>query len=814
MVLDVLKIGAPDPPGAASRRGQTHRDMPFPRSAALAALILLCPALEAQTTQTIRGTVYDADSRQPLPGAHVLLPGTDPLLGTSTDAEGRFRLEGVPLGRHDLAAGFLGYEAALLPQVLVTAGKEVVLDLPLTESAAALGELVVSAGDDGNRPLNEMATASARSFSVEETGRYAAGIFDPARMALNFAGVAASGDDLSNEIVVRGNSPRGLLWRLEGIEIPNPNHFSGLGAGGGAISMLSASTLARSDFYTGAFPAEFGNASSGVFDLSLRNGNDARREYSVMAGLLGIEAAAEGPFREGGRASYLVNYRYSTLALLSTFLQPVGDLLPTYQDLSFKVHVPTVRAGTFDLWGLGGASRAEEPVSADSSAWESRWDAYGSDAWQSMGVLGLGHRLLLGERTWVRTVAALSTNRYRDRSYYLDAETDYASVPYDSTRFREWTLRGSVTLHHKVNARHALRGGLIYGHTDFRYRYDNADTAGVWTRYLSGEGTAGLGQAHAQWRFRFHEDWTLQAGVHGSWWRLGDALALDPRLALSWRQSAARTWTLALGQHAKPEHPSSYYLEAAEAGAPPRVREDLPLPRAWHGVLGLDQALGGGWRVRAEAYGQYLLDVPVDADSGSAGSLINAQSIWDLVGVDSVAADGAGSNVGLDLTLERSFRHGWYLLATGSVFRSRYRAADGRWRPTAYDRGYTANVLAGKEWPVGRKGNKTLGVNGKVLLQGGNRHDAIDLAASRAAGRTVYVPGGEWAARVPAYFRLDAGVQYRWEKARTTQALLLDVQNATNRQNLWTRYYDPETGRLEGATQTGLFPFINYRVTF
>jgi len=246
--------------------------------------------------QTIRGVVLDAESRQPLPGATIVLLGSNPLLGTSTDLDGTFRLENVPVGRWDLGATFVGYEPTRRDQLLVTAGKETVLEIALTEAVGTLQTVVVSGQAKPGEALNEMATVSARSFSVEETGRYAAGIFDPARMAMNFAGVSG-GNDLSNEIVVRGNTPRGLVWRLEGIEVPNPNHFGGMGSGGGAISMLSSSTLATSDFYTAAFPSEYGNAISGVFDIKLRKGNEERREYAVMVGLLGIEAWLKGPLK-------------------------------------------------------------------------------------------------------------------------------------------------------------------------------------------------------------------------------------------------------------------------------------------------------------------------------------------------------------------------------------------------------------------------------------------------------------------------------------------------------------------------------------
>lgn len=154
----------------------------------------------------------------------------------------------------------------------------------------------------------------------------------------NYTGVVYAGDS-RNDIVIRGNSPMGLLWRLDGVEIPNPNHFAALGTTGGAISIINNNLLTNSDFFTGAFPAEYGNATDGVFDLKLRSGNNENREYVFQVGLNGFELGAEGPFSKNAEASYLINYRYSTYALLHAIGIETGEgsSTPFYQDLPFKL---------------------------------------------------------------------------------------------------------------------------------------------------------------------------------------------------------------------------------------------------------------------------------------------------------------------------------------------------------------------------------------------------------------------------------------------------------------------------------------------
>jgi hypothetical protein len=289
-------------------------------------LLIISFTLQAQVPyQTVRGTVVDKITQTTLPGAVITIQAI-PVLGTTTDANGYFKFENVKVGRYDLKVTYVGYDNVFIAQLLVGSGKEIVLNIEMQESIESLQTVEIKASESRKGEiLNEMAAVSSRSFSVDETSRYAASNSDPARMAQSFAGVAAA-SDYSNGIVIRGNSPRGLLWRMNGIEIPNPNHFSGgMGSTGGGISMLSTNMMSNSDFMTGAFPAEYGNALSGIFDIRLRKGNDERREYAFQLGVLGMQAALEGPFSKKNKASYLINYRYSTLVLLNAVGFNLGD---------------------------------------------------------------------------------------------------------------------------------------------------------------------------------------------------------------------------------------------------------------------------------------------------------------------------------------------------------------------------------------------------------------------------------------------------------------------------------------------------------
>ena len=359
--------------------------------------ILLIKCASAQTfTQTIRGKVIDVDSKSTIVGANIILLNSDTLMGAVSDVDGNFRLEKIPGGRRAIKITSIGYEDAMMSNIIVTSGKEVVLTVELREKVYTTGALEVVAETDKTKANNDLVTVSSRNFQAEETGRYAGSRGDPSKMVANYAGVS-SGNDARNDIIVRGNSPLGVLWRLEGVDIPNPNHFSAQGATGGPISMLNNNLLGNSDFLTGAFPAEYGNKTAAVFDLKLRNGNNEKSEFTGQLGINGVEIGAEGPISKKDGSSYLVNYRYSSLQLFNELGIRFGvSASPQYQDVCYKVNIPTRKTGVFTFWGIGGIS---ELSLLDSDLKSSDWSYIkkGEDLYfkTSMGAAGVSNLYFL-----------------------------------------------------------------------------------------------------------------------------------------------------------------------------------------------------------------------------------------------------------------------------------------------------------------------------------------------------------------------------------------------------------------------------------
>jgi len=775
--------------------------------------------LHAQSdVQLIRGRVIDSESRAPIIGANILLLDLPGSIGTSTDDEGLFRLEAVPYGRHNLLVSYISYTSKTLSNILVTSGKELVLEIELEESTIQLDEITISAATDfeRNRSINPFSNVSSRTFSTEETSRYAASVFDPARMAQNFAGVsvASGSDDLFNEIVIRGNTPSGVLWRLEGIEIPNPNHFGDMGNSGGAISMLSSTTLSQSDFYTGAFPAEFGNATSGVFDLRLRKGNNEKREYSFMMGALGLEFGLEGPISQKNGSSYLVNYRYSTLAMIQAIgVNPTGEILPTYQDLSFNFNFPNKQFGTLSIFGLAGRNLAGNTPPLDSMDWEEPSDRDGFEEYGNMAVVGISHQKLLKNSAYLKTIISGSFEKFDGRDYEID--NSYNEIFKGGDVSQQQTLRVSSMFHNKLSNHNSIRIGAIASFKDFAFYLDDDDpeNAANRIRLFDNESANSFLQAYGLWKYKKNDRLSFMAGAHFSYLSGNNKSSIEPRISMRWKLNVNSEISLATGLHSKMEHLAVYTFEGKfKDGFTVLRNNDLPLSKSYHTVLGYDLKLGQLSRMKIELYHQYLFDIPVEVSQSGTYSILNSFDIYDALDYENLVSSGKGRNIGIDLTLERALSKGYYMLMTGSFYDSKYKTQGDQWYNTRFNGRYQAHVLTGKEFKM-RK-NRTIGINAKFLISGGARYSEVDLENSRAVGYEVLFNDPPYNLQAGQYIRLDLGLKYQHSRKKSTHTIMFDIQNVTNRENPFIIEYDDDSGTLQQDDLLGMFPFVNYRIEF
>ncbi|GAB4321876.1 MAG: carboxypeptidase-like regulatory domain-containing protein [Bacteroidales bacterium] len=789
-------------------------------------VVALNTTLFGQLTQTIRGDVVERITQQPLPGANIVVLGCDPLKGTATDAEGRFVLRDVPVGRVDLKITFLGYRDEVLRGLKLTSAHELLLHIGMEELPVMAGEVVITAGKSEGKPLNEMATVSSRSFSVEASERYAGARNDVARMAANYAGVRGT-DDSRNDIIIRGNSPIGLLWRLEGIDIPNPNHYGASETTGGPVSLINTNQLANSDFYTGAFPAEYGNALSGVFDLKLRNGNNSKTQFLGQVGFNGFELGGEGPlFRKKG-GSWMFNYRYSTLEVfhLLGIQFGTGTAIPKYSDFSAKVHLPAGKAGTFSFFAIGGKSSISLKDSERDTS-DQKLDFYGGEGFDLINgsdllVAGLAHSIQLGRKGYSRLVLSWQTHSF---DVQLDSITPvtHEILPWFRNEHNEHFAIADWKVNRKFSSKHSVRGGISYKLMNLYFidslYYDELNRFKTLTEY---DGQAGLIQPFVSWKYDISNRLSLVTGVHYLLFTYNRTQSLEPRTGLSWSPADGQSLSFGYGYHSQLA-PITLYFSRYQMpdGSYVQPNKELDLVRSHHFVLGYQRFITEHVQLKGEVYYQAIRRAGVDAREETAYSTLNQGAQFYVYAPDSLTSKGTGSNRGIELTAEHFLNNGLYYLATASLYTSRYKGSDQIERYTAFDGTFILNFVGGKEWLLGKRKEHTgklqlITADGKITWAGGQRYTpatAVKLPDNTYVA--VYDHSRAFSLQYPDYFRLDLRVAYKVQKAKTSMEWAIDIQNLFNYRNIYNQKFNSKTGEFEYTYQMGRLIIPQFKILF
>lgn len=768
-------------------------------------------------TQTVRGNVVDLLSQSSLPGATVVLLDTSMFIGSTTDVQGNFRLDNVPIGRQSIKISYIGYKDYIISNIIVNANKEIILTIQLEEKPIEMQEVVISATKASNEVNNDLVTISARGFNMEETNRYAGSFSDPSRMVANFAGVSGANDS-RNDIIVRGNSPLGVLFRLDDIDIPNPNHFSTQGATGGAISILNNNLLNQSDFLTGAFPAEFGNKTAAVFDLKMRKGNDEKYEFTSEFGFNGLEFLSEGPINKKNNSSYLVSYRYSTLFIFDWLNIDIGaPALPKYQDLSFKLNFPTQKLGTFSLIGMGGKSKisiidAERKKSESNLAPEAEegFDLYaGSD----MGVVGLTNKHMFSNNTYGKIILSASSEQFN---------VDIDSIIYDSSRvnqgkvntFHDGSYDSKVTvdyiLNHKFNSRHFLKSGLKYKQLFFKMD-ENAGTFII----TDSKGQTGLIQSYIHWQWRVSGVLTTNLGAHSQYFIFNNKKTFEPRFGLKWDASEKSKFSLGYGIHNQMQPLNLYMLETPISNEIHLTNKYLDYTRSIHYVAGYSYFIRSNWIFKTEAYFQDLSQLPVEGTVGSSLSVFNSGTDYTgIPSIDSLKSEGLAKTYGVEFTIEKTFSNNNYLVYNTSLFKSEYSGSDGVWRSAAFDGGYIMNFLGGMEFELGKNKKRIMVLDGKATFAGGKRYTPIDSLASIFANTAVYETDKAYSKQFNDYSRIDIKIGFRENYKRATLTWFITMQNIFDKKNILTQVYNRYSQKVENVYQLGRVPIGGFKVEF
>ena len=805
-------------------------------------LSLLIPFYShAQLSQTLRGRIVDKESKYPLIGATVQI--VDVSLGSLTDTSGVYRIANVPVGRRTVRITLVGYKDVLLNNIIVDAGRETILDVDLEGDIRQLDAATVKAQRTGEA-RNDMAVVSARQFSVDEADRYAGSRGEPARMASNFAGVQGA-DDSRNDIVIRGNSPQGVLWRLEGVSIPNPNHFAIAGTSGGPVSIINNRYLANSDFFTGAFPSEFGNTVAGVFDLKLRNGNNERHEKTVQFGFLGTEAMVEGPLSKKSGASYMVSYRYANLGLFNKIGLDIGtQAVPSYQDGFFRLNFPLKKSGSsIAIWALGGTSTIDILISQQKADDRNIFGQNDRDQYYTsrMGVAGITYNRPVSKQTYWKTTLAMSGNAQTAADNYLFLRKDGAGNPLvqdsrfviDSLRpslgfqFKEIRYTLSSFVNHKIGTRSTLKIGVntdLFHFTAFdSVRTFDPPTSthfAPWRSRWNANEVFALLQPYASYRTQLTNNITLTAGLNALFLTLNrnSISPIEPRIGLSYELPNQQKLSVAVGLHSQMQPTYTYFYQTpnllSSMYPSPLVEENrnVGLTKSWHYVASYNRLLGRNLRLLLETYYQRLFNVPMER-ALSSFSMLNTGAAFSRIFPGPLVNAGIGRNYGVELTLEKFFSDNYYFLITGSLFDAKYKGSDDIWRNTDFNGRYAFNALFAKEIPFRRS---SLSLGAKFTATGGRWYGPVDEVASRQNLEIVYASATRNSLQFAAYKRFDIKIDYKINRKRLTHTIAFDLVNVLGIRNLLSLSYAPQPDGtfVKQEYQLGFLPVFYYRVNF
>jgi len=772
-----------------------------------------------ELVETVRGKVVSGDPNNELIQASIYVEGSEPIIGTVTDATGNFSFK-VPVGRRKIIISSVGFLAQEI-DVLVNAGKEVMLSVILEPVFEELTGVEFVASRDKSRPINRLSVTGGRTFSTEETFRFAGSLGDPARMVRSFAGVIPANDS-RNDIIIRGNSPIGVQWSLDGVEVPNLNHFNtGVGMTGGQVTLLNTNLLSNSDFHMSAWPASYGNALAGIFDLKMRKGNNKKHEFWAQMGFNGVELGSEGYFSKKSTSSYLISYRYSIPDLMEKMGFYKG-IAPKYQDITVKLDFDLNEKNHLSIIGLYGTSGikfvASEVTQVDiGEEFLQKTDQRVAINAKTL-VVGATHSVDFTPKTKLTTLFSLvrsDTHMPVDTMSLVEPGADWKTLWDESALEDKYSLH--TKLEHRFSYNSSIEGGVKYDLYNVNYleKQSFSDDRGLFTN-VDEKGYFSLARAYAQYRHNLTSKLLLTGGVHGMYLHLNKSYAVEPRLGLRYTPAPKHTFALAGGLYSQMIPRSFYFIRTlTPQGGIDYSNKMLGFMKSAHGDFSYDWAFAPDWHLKVETYYQWLYNIPVKNDPDETYTMLQIGGAGDnvIMREGNLVNKGTGKNYGAEFTIEKFMSKNYYLLFNSTIYRSTFTNGFNKkeWS-TIFDGRYLFNLASGYELPL--KKGWTLFADIKGSLAGGTRYTPVLENQSRIEHRIVIDNTRINELQVRDYFRIDLRIGYRKNWKRVTEELFIDFQNLTNRKNLYGLFYDIETGTYNEMLLQGFSPMITYRLNF
>ena len=792
----------------------------------LTVTLIFCGAVSMQA-ETLRGTVKDAITGEPLIGATVKIVELENVAAIA-DIDGKYQINLSKGGRYTIEANYVGYEPSVTKEILISGAKEVVLDITLRENSTELKEVVVRPRVNKEATVNPTVLTGGVMLSMEEASRFAGGYNDPARLVMSFAGVSGEAD--GSGLSIHGNAPERMQYRIEGVEVFTPNHFNDLwNAGYGLVSALNSNVIGNSDFFTSTFNANYNNALSGVFDVKMRPGNNTKYENILQIGTVSEELTLEGPISRKHNSSYIVNYRYGFTSLVDKLgLVDTDGSHMSFQDFSWKLNFPTKRAGTFSVFGLGFLdTNWDERMKIKDT--HSAYDASDNDSKLAQLLAGVSHKILLGNKwTWRSTLAYNMQHLKADEYYYglkrdendvliypLEYEEPEKKYLFSKQKTNEDRIIFNTELSKQVNDKWLTQFGGEYSHRFFNLVYRSADRlyAPVETMkdITNMKDDTGLASVFWQNLYKFNDHLSATAGISANYFLYSKKYSVEPRVSMKWDPNEKNSFALGYGLHSMVEKLDAYFYRDDDGKL---VNKDLGLTKAHHFQATYMYKFNSNLTLRANAYYQYGFNTPVGID----GSTYCVTNRYFNFTDEPLVNKGNTRNYGADITLEHYMSHGFFGQTNISLYRSQYRGVDKVWRNQMYDRRFMFKILGGKEWIIGKN---VLNVSAKYSIQGGLRYTPIDVDQMNAnidAGivndEPIYKDNEAFTKHFKPTGIIDLTVSYKINKKRVSHTIAFEGLNILGTDTPMFQRFDLGTRQVRIDKGGISLPNIFYRLDF
>lgn len=634
---------------------------------------------------------------------------------------------------------------------------------------------------------------NSHTFESKDFSKYAASFGDPSRIVQNLPGVLTM-NDFSNKIVVRGNSPSNTAFYLEDIEIPNSSALGGATGGGGGISIFNEYSIDKFDFYVGAYPSKFNNSNASIFNIQLKQGDAFRRKSVFKISPLGLFAGTEGYFKNGKKATYIVNARVWDLL----WLQKVGvdrrnfrnTFIPSLKDYTCKISVPISPKSTLLFSAFGGMGSYNE----DKGDYLSDKSSYTPMMNILMLQTKINSRLILKNRIafgyaetkhinssyqkmssgWLLTIKDLKTREFKyypSLTYYINSKLRYetgAIVTKTQSTVAQWF---------------EYNGKIVPGILNYRGYFENYRL-----------------QHFQNFIYKANSKNEIDAGISVHKHSLSRKVYLEPRFNYSFKVSKMYTISTGIGKTAKLMFENTPYTK------------DQVLPTHSISFNNAHKFIfKKGLECKLEGYYQRLYSIYLSTDDYA-----NFYSSYDITTHSPYLVTmpysngGIGSNYGFEYMLVKNFKNQSCLQLGGSFFKSEYKGIHTPWMRTPFDSRYNVALSGNKTWSKDKaKGKQNMIFSFRVVNFGGFYELPIDIDTTMKK-QELYAGSNRFDVQVPNYFRLDLGFQLSYEKKKYTHEFRIDLINLTNRKNYMYQYFNKASQNIETVHQLSFLPAISY----